>query len=136
MKKIIYGRVNLADFYLKELPNLSDVEVSGIFDCSRNNLTGLKGCPHTVRVDFECYNNKLSTLSGCPHDVGGNFDCGENPLTDLNDIPKNIGGNFYIDVLHRDKFSEEFIRSLSYIKGHVYYLNESGYVDEAPYGDY
>lgn len=136
MRKIIRGRVSLANLYCKELPDLSDVEIQGDFYCYSNNLISLKGAPHTVRESFDCSFNKLTTLIGSPNNVGGNFDCGENPLTDINDIPKNIGGNFYIDKIHRDKFSEEFIRSLSYIKGHVYYLNESGYVDEAPYGDY
>ena len=136
MKKIIHHLVNLANLYLKELPYLSDVEILGRFNCENNNLISLSGAPHTVKGNFDCNANDLTNLTGSPHTVGGNFDCGENPLTDINDIPKNIGGNFYIDKLHRDKFSEEFIRSLSYIKGHVYYLNESGYVDEAPDGDY
>lgn len=136
MGKIIYGCVNLADLYLKELPDLLDVEILGKFYCENNNLISLKGAPHTVSGIFDCSYNELTTLIGSPHDVGGNFDCGENPLTNLDGIPKIIGGNFYISKLHEDKFSEEFIRSLSYIEGHVYYLNESGYVDEAPYGDY
>lgn len=136
MGKIIYGRVSLDNLYCKKLPDLSDVEATGNFNCRNNNLTDLTGSPHTVRESFDCSNNKLTTLIGSPNNIGGNFDCGENPLTDLNDIPKNIGGNFYIDKLHRDKFSEEFIRRLSYIKGHVYYLNDIGYVDEAPPGDY
>jgi len=112
MKQIITGTISLNDMYLKELFDLSNVLIYGDFVCSRNDLTNLNGAPHTVN---------------------GNFDCGENPLTNINGIPKNIGGSFYIDKIHKDKFSVEFIRSLSYIKGHVYYLNESGWVDDMLY---
>jgi len=130
MKQIITGTISLNDMHLKELFDLSGVEVKGDFYCKMNDLTNLKGSPHTVSGNFEFSRNDLTNLNGAPHTVKGNFDCGENPLTNLNGIPKNIGGSFYIDMIHKDKFSVEFIRSLSYIKGHVYYLNEGGWVDD------
>ena len=38
MRKIIKGDVNLANLYLTELFDLSDVEVTGYFNCNDNEL--------------------------------------------------------------------------------------------------
>ena len=56
MRKIIEGDVDLADLHLTELSgcNLSDVEVTGNYHCSDNNLTSLAGCPLTVDGSFYC----------------------------------------------------------------------------------
>ena len=142
MRKIINGDVILRSLHLTELFDLSDVEVTGDFDCRRNNLTSLVGSPHTVGVHFYCNNNdlislkgapqtvngsflcdvnKLTSLKGAPHTVGGNFDCSGNNLTSLKGITKTVGINFYIDKALRDKFPEEYIRSLCKIEGNIVY---------------
>ena len=59
MRKIIYGDVGLSKLHLTELFDLSDVEVTDWFACGNNNLTSLKGCPHTVGGGFHCHNNNL-----------------------------------------------------------------------------
>jgi len=65
--------------------------VSGWFDCSDNDLTNLKGCPHTVGYDFDCSNNRLETLSGGPKKVGSNYCAKGNDLINLDGIAKSIG---------------------------------------------
>ena len=100
MRKVIEGNVDLSDLYLTELFDLSDVEVMGYFYCSINNLTNLAGAPHTV---------------------GGNFDCSYNNLTSLRGIPKTVGVDFFISKTLKDKFPEEYIRSLCEIEGEVIY---------------
>jgi len=144
MVKIIEGNVNLANLHFTELFDLSDVEVTGYFNCGKNDLTSLAGCPKTVGDSLYCdnnrltslagaprtvlknfysHNNPLTSLTGCPEKVGGNFSCSDNRLTSLAGIPNIIGGDFYISKdLLIDKFSEEYIRSLSKIAGKVVYI--------------
>ena len=119
MRKIIEYYVDLSNLHLTELFDLSGVEVKGDFYCKINDLTNLKGSPHTVI---------------------GNFDCSENPLTDIKDIPKYIGRSFYIDKKLKDKFPKDYINSLSTIEGDVWYtvnsLIDFEEWEEAPPGDY
>ena len=143
MRKVIEGDVDLRKLYLNELFDLSDVEIIGSFNCRDNDLTNLRGAPHTVGGWFYCYNNHLTSLEGCPHIVGGSFDCSNNNLTNLKGaphtvggyfgcmntnltslegIPKTVGIHFYIDKALKDKFPEEYIRSLCKIKGELVYL--------------
>ena len=122
MGKIIEGSVDLERLYLTELFDLSDVEVTGDFRCSFNNLTNLEGSPHTVVGYFSCINNKLTSLEGAPQTVGKNFYCMYNDLTSLKGIPKTVGNDFYIDESLEDKFPEEYIRSLCNIEGDVEYV--------------
>ena len=84
-------------------------------------FTNLKGSPHTVG-SFYCYNNDLTNLKGAPHTVGSYFACQGNNLTSLKGIPKTVGTGFYIDKVLKDKFPEEYIRSLCVIKGKVVYV--------------
>ena len=84
MRKIIEGDVNLSKLHLTELFDLSDVEVTGDFDCNNNFLTNLTGSPHTVGGYFKCSNNNLTNLEGGPHTViSGAFYCYRNNLTSL-----------------------------------------------------
>ena len=143
MRKIIEGNVDLSYLYLIGLFDLSDVEVMGYFNCNNNNLTSLAGAPHTVGGSFNCFNNDLTNLKGAPQTVGGDFDCCNNNLTNLEGsphtvggyfgcmntnltslegIPKTVGIHFYIDKALKDKFPEEYIRSLCKIKGRVVYI--------------
>ena len=121
MRKIIEGNVYLHNLYLTELFDLSDVEVSGDFYCMHNDLDSLEGGPQIVGGDFYFSYNNLTSLRGAPQHVGGSFNCERNPLTSLEGIPKIIGGSFYIDEVLKDRFPEEYIRSLCKIKGKVVY---------------
>ena len=122
MRKIIEGDVNLRSLFLKELFDLSDVEVIDDFDCGKNNLTNLEDSPHTVGKSFWCFNNDLTNLKGSPHTVGRNFNCSGNNLTSLEGIPKTVGKDFYIRKELKNKFPEEYIRSMCKIKGTVVYV--------------
>ena len=55
------GGVFLYDMNLEELP-LSFNKVSGYFDCGRNKLTSLKGCPEKIGKEFRCFNTPLSSI--------------------------------------------------------------------------
>lgn len=78
---------------LDELPIQFGV-IEGSFSCQLNNLTTLKGAPHTVKKNFSCSMNQLKNLTYSPHYVGGNFDCSGNQLTTLNGAPSIISGFF------------------------------------------
>ena len=81
-KRVVNG-VYKGDIKIKSkyvLPNLSDIIVTGYFDCSNNNLTSLEGAPKEVGGDFDCSDNKLISLEGAPKEVGGGFDCYDNPV--------------------------------------------------------
>jgi len=87
------GNVNLIGKGLTELP-LKFGEVTGYFDCSRNNLTSLEGCPIRVGDYFSCNENKLTSLEGCPRSVGGSFYCEDNNIREFTGI-KYISGWLY-----------------------------------------
>ena len=79
--KQIRGDVDLGNLYLKELPSiLTNVKVTGTFDCYGNKLTSLVGAPSSVGQHFNCYGNKLTSLAGAPASVGGNFYCHRNDI--------------------------------------------------------
>jgi hypothetical protein len=59
-----------------EIPEwLKDVEISGSFNCSNNQLTLLKNCPQKIGRYFNCVGNRLTSLEGCPENIGGDFYC-------------------------------------------------------------
>jgi hypothetical protein len=94
--------------YLKYLKNVNyainpddTIDVDGYVDLF-NILGKTEKLPvkfGNIYGHFECHKNKLTTLEGCPNYVGGNFDCGKNKLTTLENCPKYIGGDFYCDTL-------------------------------------
>jgi hypothetical protein len=86
------GSVYLCDKELTELP-LTFNKVSGYFDCSRNKLTTLKGCPRWIGRYFSCSNNKLTSLEFSPDYIGGGFNCEYNDLSD-NYCDTEIGSYF------------------------------------------
>jgi len=89
------GNLDLSDMNLTELPAiLSNVTVSGYFDCSYNKLKSLSGAPQHVGGDFNCYSNRLTSLSGAPQHVDGGFYCSYNKLTSLSGAPHHVNGNF------------------------------------------
>jgi hypothetical protein len=71
--------------------------VHGAFDCSYNQLTSLQHAPVTVGRWFDCTHNKLSSLLGAPAHVPENFECGDNFLKDLTHAPEHVGGTFVCD---------------------------------------
>ena len=87
------GDIRICDTDLTKLP-LKFGKVSGNFDCCRNKLMSLDGCPSYVERTFNCDRNKLTNLIGCPSYVGGNFYCRENKLTSLEGCPKCVSGWF------------------------------------------
>lgn len=68
----VNGDVNFSCEYLRELPITFRV-VKGNFDCSKLNLTTLKGSPKVVFGNFNCSFNKLTTLEHAPERVHGTF---------------------------------------------------------------
>jgi len=91
MRKIITSTIKLSNLYLKELPDLSDVEAIGTFYCNNNNLTNLKGAPHTVGNNFFCHSSQLTNLEGAPITVKNSFYCHDNKLINLKGGPKFVG---------------------------------------------
>ena len=87
------GNVDLSRRDLTELP-LNFGRVTGVFDCSYNKLTTLKGSPKYVGKNFYCINNELTSLEFGPIEVGADFYCSDNKLTSLEFSPKIVGGWF------------------------------------------
>lgn len=85
------GSIDLSDKALTKLPDLSQVSVTGDFDCSGNLLLSLKGAPCAVGGEFNCSNNeKLETLEHAPGLVGDNVYCTGTALTSLEHCPQNF----------------------------------------------
>ena len=99
------GNVYLSFNDLTELP-LSFNKVTGWFDCSRNKLTSLKGCPRWVGGYFGCGYNDLTSLEFSPDYIGGSFWCQYNNLTD-NQCDTEIGGGFYT-TLKQDGLTDNY----------------------------
>ena len=93
-ENVIDGNLDLSGMDLEELPDLSDVTVTGSFNCANNHLRTLKGAPRHVGWNFDCHGNSLYTLNGAPSHVGNNFDCRNNYLNDLMGGPQHVGGSF------------------------------------------
>jgi len=106
------------------------VTVLGDYNCGNNNLTSLEGAPKIIHHTFNCADNNLTSLEGAPLTVGGVFICNNNKLTSLEGIPQYIGhgknsnsiwsdGGLWLSKELKDRFPEEYIRSLSNIKGNI-----------------
>ena len=79
-------------------PILKDITVNGWFDCSLNSLTSLENCPKIVNGNFYCSWNKLTSLEGAPQKVDRHFICHSNDV----------------------KFTEEQVRAVCEVKGHIF----------------
>jgi hypothetical protein len=66
--------------------------VKGNFNFSRNKITSLKGCPHTVHGEFDCSHNQLVTLKHCPKLVHGDFYFHGNKVSLLDYLPDVVDG--------------------------------------------
>jgi hypothetical protein len=75
----VKGWVSIPDGKLTKLP-VKFRRVDGGFNCSRNKLTSLEGCPDWVGRSFNCSENNLTSLEGCPDYVGTGFYCNYNNL--------------------------------------------------------
>jgi hypothetical protein len=87
------GIVDLSRRNLSKLP-LKFGRVTGNFWCHNNKLTTLEGSPVEVGGSFWCYNNNLTSLEGCPREVGGSFWCYKNKLITLEGCPNEVVGSF------------------------------------------
>jgi len=98
--------------------------VTGSFNCARNKLTTLKGCPISVDDSFYCYNNELTSLEGGPESIGGDFDCCHNKIVTFEHLPYSIGGDFlcfgnpiyHIWKLFKDYYKIEFLNDCDAIR--------------------
>ena len=91
---VIDGDLDISGKELTELPDLSGVVIKGNFDCSKNKLTSLEGCPQEIGGNFNCSKNKFTSLMGAPEAIGGDFDCTGNNLFTLAYSPQEVGGDF------------------------------------------
>ena len=73
-------------------------KVNGWFDCYKNELTSLEGCPNYIGDYFSCSNNKLTSLENSPKKICGSFNCYDNNLNDLKYAPNRIGDWFGCSV--------------------------------------
>ena len=69
-------------------------KINGFFDCSRNQLESLEGCPKYIRNEFICNWNKLSSLKWFPLEVGAGINCSDNELISLEYAPIKVDGDF------------------------------------------
>jgi hypothetical protein len=81
------GDVDLSRRGLTKLP-LKFGEVSGYFDCSRNQLTSLEGAPSRVR-NFNCSQNQLTSLKGGPKVRGTYYLAYNNQLINFYGFPED-----------------------------------------------
>ena len=106
MAKIIKDDVNVCWLNLKELFDLSDVEVKGDFDCRNNNLISLKGAPHTVN-SFDCRHNQITSLEGSPRKVKQTFNCSLNKT--FHHPSRFLRRYIYVKIARNTGFSSNFI---------------------------
>jgi hypothetical protein len=81
-------------------------KINGGFDCSRCNMTTLRGCPTYVKKFFFCEKNKLTNLKFMPKYIGATFSACDNNITDLSDLNSTIMGDTW---LSRNLLSEKEI---------------------------
>jgi len=74
----VYGNVLIRNYPYPKLP-VKFNKVSGYFDCSKNKLKTLEGCPDIVGTSFSCHSNLLFSLYGSPIGVGARYYCSNNP---------------------------------------------------------
>ena len=93
------GDVDLSNRGITGQLPLAFKHVGGSFDCCRNKLTSLIGCPTTVGGHFLCLGNLLTSLAGSPKTVGRNFWCSyNNKKFTLDDVYAACDVEGYINV--------------------------------------
>tara|TARA_R110000868_G_scaffold54509_4_gene170243 strand:+ start:9381 stop:9947 length:567 start_codon:yes stop_codon:yes gene_type:complete len=117
-----FGKRCTFDCSQNELTSLEGAPVNvWSFNCAYNRLKDLEYAPKIVSGGFYCNNNRLESFRGAPHTVEGSVMCLNNPLISLKGIPKIIGEALYLPMAVKNVFPEEYIRSLSDIRGVVSY---------------
>ena len=142
----VKGDIDISNMKLEELPDLSTVTVLGFFDCSKNNLKSLKGCPSRVKDFFcgfndltsleygpvsarvySCFCNNLETLKGAPEKVE-KFVCSFNDLETLKYGPKeaviyDCSNNKLINLSGKPKYSgtEFFCKGNNFFENNIKY---------------
>lgn len=90
--------------------------VSSDFDCSKNGLTSLKGCPKVVGGGFNCRYNPIKTLEFCPKEIESEFNVQDCKLMTLILAPKepwDYDGNPCTSIYDELGFTDEaHIKSL------------------------
>jgi hypothetical protein len=89
----VYGIVDMSRINLTEIP-VKFGKVTDDFHCFYNKLTSLEGVPKSVMGSFDCSYNQLVNLEGAPKSVCGHFDCSNNQLTSLLGCPQSVGIDF------------------------------------------
>jgi hypothetical protein len=89
------GSIDLSNKNLKELPDLSMVDVGKDFFCDGNHLKDLTGAPRSVAGAVDCSRNELVSLKGAPPQCA-TFDCSGNKLTSLEFGPEAVS-SLYCD---------------------------------------
>lgn len=115
----VNGDVSLYGKELTQLPICFNT-VTGIFNCSYNFLTTLKGSPIKVGGDFNCIRNKLTNLMYGPKEVGGDYFTIYNKITEFNHYPNSIGNLLYCDdiILPNGMVYKE----VPYNNNYIYYM--------------
>lgn len=102
----IEGNLNLSNMGLSKLPDLSECQVNGNFDCSHNPLTSLHGCPMYVCGYFTCTHTNITTLKHMSTVYDGfvaNIDLSHNKLKNLHDMSECCDViDACIDVSHNE----------------------------------
>ncbi len=87
---VVKGDLDLSGIGLSQLPDLSEVYVLGMFDCSDNHLISLKGAPRYVGEDFKCTGNRLRTTMGISPTVEGQIVLSQNQSDRLRLVAKEV----------------------------------------------
>lgn len=71
-------------------------KINGDFECDRNNLQSLKGCPVHVEGDFKCMRNIwLKSLKYSPKYIKGDFEFWGCAVSSLKGISEYVGENIF-----------------------------------------
>jgi hypothetical protein len=92
----INGNLDISNKHLSVLPDFSEVEVTGSFDCSHNTISSLAGSPYKVGKHMNCDETNIRDLEGAPRTVGGDFTCRSYFLLTLRGGPERVGGTMNV----------------------------------------
>lgn len=108
---IIKVDIDISGMKLTKLPDLTNVICLGIFDCSNNNLTSLRGSPRKTKV-FNCsYNYYLTSLLEGPTEAD-EYNCSHTSLITLNGMPKKLTTFNFNDAFYSIYLKKQDIKEL------------------------
>ncbi len=113
--KYVNGMFDCSNNYLTTLKG-SPRYVNGALYCYKNNLTTLEGSPDVVAYNFVCYRNKLTSFKGISNPVFGHIESSRNNITDYSHLPSvhNTIGHEY-STFYQNTLELEDIRTLKFI---------------------